>query len=147
MRTDVACDKLCDIAPYISALAMKSKTNVELKEALLSGVKSNDTTEQIKFFAKLIKQSKYEVLSILGVWFEKSYEEIAAQDFFKETLPMLKQLWKDADVKSFFTSFTVTDTAEQTAEEKAVEELSLTSENTAVETEAEDVMSNRYVNI
>ncbi len=147
MRTDVACDKLCDIAPLISELALKSRKDLELHKMLVASVQSQDNLQQIKFFAQLIKQSKYEILSILGIWFDKTYEEIAAQDFMRETLPMLKELWKDADIKSFFTSFIPTEQAVQTEEVEAAEELSPTSEPIAVATEAENVTSNQYADI
>ena len=147
MRTDVACDKLCDIAPLISDIAEKAKQDDELRKNLLNGVSSKKITDEIKFLSALVKKCKYEVLSILGVWYDKSTEEIAEQDFFTETIPMIKKLIEDADLKSFFTLSTSKETAAQTVEEKVVEESSPISENIAAETETLNAKLVQYSDI
>lgn len=124
MRTDVAIEKLCNVAPVVADLSEKLSKDTEFKNVFLSMLEVKDSVFCLKkdisravFVAKLLplllKNYAVEAYEILSVWNEKSVEEIKAQPF-AETVRQIKALFADEDVRSFFTSSTAS--AETSAE-------------------------------
>lgn len=107
MRTDIAIDKLCDIAPIIGNVADGIKKDEDFKKFILEykGDRKNDLTFIFSILPLLVKKFKNEVFEILSIIEEKNIEEIKAQPF-GNTFSQLKDLFKDEDFKSFFSLFT-----------------------------------------
>lgn len=106
MRTDVAIDKLADIAPYVADLADIIREDEELKKKIIEFKDNNKKTDYIRFVPYIIKKCNKEIYSIISVIYEKPIDEIKKQDFVKETIPQIKKLWNNEDFRSFFTLFT-----------------------------------------
>lgn len=104
MRTDIAVEKLCDIAPIISELAEKLSADEEYKSIILSA-KGNLTNKTFvfNFLPMLLKKYNAEIYNILAVWSDKTVEEIKGQSF-AVTVKEIKGLFADEDFKSFFSS-------------------------------------------
>lgn len=124
MRTDVAIEKLCNVAPVVADLSEKLSKDTEFKNVFLSMLEVKDGVFSLKkdisravFVAKLLplllKNYAAEAYEILSVWNEKSVEEIKAQPF-AVTVRQVKSLFEDEDIRSFFTSSTAN---EETLEE------------------------------
>lgn len=104
MRTDVAIDKLINIAPIIADARPKLQADEEFTTLLKSqkygkGVDNLDFA--LKFLPVLLKNYRDEVYSILAIWCDKTKEDIANQPF-RETIEVIKDLLKDEDFKGFF---------------------------------------------
>lgn len=108
MRTDVAIDKLCEIAPALGDIAEGMKTDEEFKNFILKYRK--DKTDNISFLFRilplLLKKFKSQIFEILSVIGEKNVEDIKAQPI-GVTINQLKELFKDEDFRSFFSLSTV----------------------------------------
>ena len=105
MRTDVAIDKLINIAPIIADARPKLQADEEFKK-LINGVRGDGAKVDnldfaLKFLPVLLKNYRDEVYSILAIWCDKSKEDIANQPF-RETIEVIKDLLKDEDFKGFF---------------------------------------------
>lgn len=111
MRTDVAIDKLIDIAPVI--YAVKEKLSNDDKFAVfMRDFKANGGGDNIdftlKFIPHLLKVCKEEVYQILAIINDVSEDELKAQSIIK-TINQIKDLIKDEDIRSFFSSVITTD--------------------------------------
>lgn len=104
MRTDVAIEKLCNVAPVVADLAEKLSKDTEFKSlVLLTKENVNNTVFLLKVLPLLLKNYAAEAYEILSIWNEKSVDEIKAQPF-SETVRQIKALFADEDIRSFFTS-------------------------------------------
>lgn len=106
MRTDVAIDKLCNIAPVLSELSEKLAHDTEFK-AFMS--EKGDRTNRNFLFnvvPHLLKNYREEAFNILAVWNDKTVDTIKAQPF-SETVNEIKTIWADEDFRSFFSSSSV----------------------------------------
>lgn len=104
MRTDVAIEKLCNVAPVVADLAEKLSKDTEFKSlVLLTKENVNNTVFLLKVLPLLLKNYAAEAYEILSIWNEKSVDEIKAQPF-SETIRQIKALFADEDIRSFFTS-------------------------------------------
>ena len=104
MRTDVAIEKLCNVAPVVADLAEKLSKDTEFKSLVLSTKENvNNTVFLLKVLPLLLKNYAAEAYEILSIWNEKSVDEIKAQPF-AETVKQIKALFADEDIRSFFTS-------------------------------------------
>ena len=114
MRTDIAIEKLCNVAPVVADLAEKLSKDTEFKSFILAAKEtSNNTVFLLKVLPLLLKNYAVEAYEILSIWNEKSVEEIKAQPF-AVTVRQVKSLFEDEDIRSFFTSSTAN---EETLEE------------------------------
>lgn len=104
MRTDVAIEKLCNVAPVVADLAEKLSKDTEFKSLVLSTKENvNNTVFLLKMLPLLLKNYAAEAYEILSIWNDKSVEEVKAQPF-AETVRQIKALFADEDLRSFFTS-------------------------------------------
>lgn len=104
MRTDVAIEKLCNVAPVVADLAEKLSKDTEFKSLVLSTKENvNNAVFLLKVLPLLLKNYAAEAYEILSIWNEKSVDEIKAQPF-SETVRQIKALFADEDIRSFFTS-------------------------------------------
>lgn len=102
MRTDVAIEKLCNVAPVVADLADKLSKDTEFKSFILAAKEtSNNTVFLLKVLPLLLKNYAVEAYEILSIWNEKSVDEIKAQPF-AETVKQIKALFADEDVRSFY---------------------------------------------
>lgn len=150
MRTDLAFDKICDITPIVCDIVDKTKTDEELRKVLFEGLKQPNATRsaQFRYLAQVLKKCRDEAFEILAIIYDKTVEEVKAQDFIAETIPQVVELWNNKEVqKLFFSSTPNNQTVDVTEEEKAEEELSPTSESTAEETEQPVVTSSPFAGI
>lgn len=129
MRTDIAIDKLCDIAPYIADIMDKVNDDKELKDTVLKFAKTNKKSDYIRFLPLLVKKCNTEIYGVLAVLYNKTEEEVREQDLFSETIPQIKELLSNKDFRDFFTSLTGSGETE-----KEADELSTTSTSTDEET-------------
>ena len=106
MRTDVAIDKLCNIAPVISTLSESLSHDDEFKSAM-QGEKSNKTII-FKVIPLLFKKYREEIYEILSVWMEKPIEVIKEQPL-SVTVNEIKSIWADEDFRDFFSSSNASD--------------------------------------
>ena len=108
MRTDVAIDKLCNIAPVLSELSEKLAHDTEFK-AFMS--EKGDRTNRNFLFnvvPHLLKNYREEAFNILAVWNDTTVEAIKEQSFGK-TIAEIKAIFEDEDFRSFFSSFSASD--------------------------------------
>lgn len=108
MRTDVAIDKLCDIAPILSELSEKLAHDTEFK-AFMS--EKGDRTNRNFLFnvvPHLLKNYREEAFNILAVWNDTTVEAIKEQSFGK-TIAEVKAIFSDEDFRSFFSSSSASD--------------------------------------
>lgn len=104
MRTDVAVEKLCEIAPILSEFSEKLSKDEEYKR-LMSSIK-NGATNKVFIFTVLpffLKNYKKEAFELLAIWSDKTVEEVKAQTF-GETIKQIKELFADEDFRAFFSS-------------------------------------------
>lgn len=106
MKTDIAIDKLCNVAPVISSLSESLSHDDEFKSAM-QGEKSNRTI-LFKILPLILKKYRAEVYEILSVWTEKNVEEIKEQPL-SLTVNEIKAIWADEDFRSFFSSSNASD--------------------------------------
>lgn len=108
MRTDVAIDKLCNIAPVLSELSEKLAHDTEFK-AFIS--EKRDRTNRNFLFnvvPYLLKNYREEAFNILAVWNNTTVEAIKEQSFGK-TIAEIKAIFEDEDFRSFFSSSSASD--------------------------------------
>lgn len=104
MRTDVAIDKLCNIAPIISEMTEKISSDEEFKTIMKSFKETpSNKVLLLKLFPILLKNYREEIFEMLAVWEDKNVDEIKAQPF-AETINQIKALWENKDFRSFFSS-------------------------------------------
>lgn len=106
MKTDIAIDKLCNIAPVISSLS-ESLSHDEDYKTFMQGEKSNRTI-LFKILPLILKKYRTEAYEILSVWTEKTVEEIKEQPL-SVTVNEIKAIWADEDFRSFFSSSNASD--------------------------------------
>ena len=105
MRTDVAIDKLCNIAPVLAELSEKLSNDTEFK-AFMS--EKGDTTNRNFLFnvvPHLLKNYREEAFYILALWNDTTVEAIKEQPFGK-TIAEIKAIFNDEDFRGFFSSST-----------------------------------------
>lgn len=108
MRTDVAIDKLCNIAPLFADLSEKLANDAEFK-AFMAGKKAMTNREFIfKMIPHLLKNYREEAFNILAVWNDKTVDEVKAQGI-GETIAEVKTIFADKDFRSFFSSSSASD--------------------------------------
>lgn len=112
MKTDIALDKLVELAPIIYDLRPKLQNDEEFKSFLLS-YKSKDENkpDNLDFLLKIIplllgkhREYVYRILSIID---GKSVEEIREQPL-GSTLNNIRALWTDGEFRAFFPSVSIT---------------------------------------
>lgn len=116
MRTDNTIDKILDVTPIICDIVDKARDDKDLRKSLFQGLKEKNVkpTSQIRYLAQVVSKCKEEVFNILAIVYEKSIEEVKAQDFIKVTLPQIKELWLNKDIRDLFFSSATTQKTEQT---------------------------------
>ena len=108
MRTDVAIDKLCNIAPVFADLSEKLANDTEFK-AFMAGKKTMTNREFIfKMIPHLLKNYREEAFNILAVWNDKTVDEVKCQPL-GETIAEVKSIFNDKDFRSFFSSSSASD--------------------------------------
>lgn len=115
MRTDIAIEKLCDVAPYLGDIAEGIKKDEEFKTFILKyqGEQKNNLAFVFRVLPMILKKFKNEVFSVLAIIGEKSVDEIKEQPF-GVTVSQVKELIEDEDFRSFFPSFSAnTNAAEE----------------------------------
>ena len=103
MRTDVAIDKLCNIAPLLAELSDKLAADKEFKAMMNTRKNMNNREFIFKFLPYFINNYREEALNILAVWNEKTVDEVKAQGI-GETIAEVKTIFADKDFRSFFSS-------------------------------------------
>ena len=103
MRTDVAIDKLCNIAPLLAELSDKLATDKEFKAMMNTRKNMNNREFVFKFLPYFINNYREEAFNILAVWNDKTVEEVKGQPFGK-TITEIKAIFEDEDFRSFFSS-------------------------------------------
>lgn len=102
MRTDVAIDKLCNIAPVIADMTEKISKDEEFK-AFMETYKA-EKSNKVFFFQViplLLKNYREEIYEMLAVWEDKTVDEIKNQSF-GVTVGEIKAIWDDEDFRIFF---------------------------------------------
>ena len=108
MRTDVAIDKLCNIAPVLAELSEKLSHDAEFK-AFMAEKKDRSNRDFIfKFLPHLLKNYREEAYAILAEWNDKTVEEVKNQSFC-QTIVEIKAIFLDEDFRSFFSSSSASD--------------------------------------
>lgn len=108
MRTDVAIDKLCNIAPVLAELSEKLANDTEFKTFM--NEKSEKTNRDFLFnvVPHLLKNYREEAFYILALWNDTTVEEIKEQPFGK-TVTDIKAIFNDEDFRGFFSSSSASD--------------------------------------
>lgn len=108
MRTDVAIDKLCNIAPVLAELSEKLSNDTEFKAFM--GEKSEKTNRDFLFkvVPHLLKNYREEAFYILSLWNDTTVEAIKEQPFGK-TIAEIKAIFNDEDFRGFFSSSSASD--------------------------------------
>lgn len=105
MTTEIAIEKLINLAPVIADLKPKIQENAEVNE-FMQKYKQNENKDNLDFMLAflpvLYKYYKDEIFNILAIWEGVTVEEIKNQSFAK-TVASIKALVEDEDFKSFFT--------------------------------------------
>lgn len=103
MRTDVAIDKLCNIAPVLSELSEKLANDAEFKMFMTEKNERTNRDFLFKVVPHLLKNYREEAFNILAVWNDTTVEEVKGQSFGK-TIAEVKAIFSDEDFRSFFSS-------------------------------------------
>ena len=106
MRTDVAIDKLCNIAPVISELSEKLAHDAEFKTFMNEKSEKTNRDFLFKVVPHLLKNYREEAFYILALWNDTTVEAIKEQPFGK-TVTDIKAIFTDEDFRSFFSSSSV----------------------------------------
>lgn len=107
MRTDIAIDKLCNVAPVIADMTEKLSKDEEFKAFMLNyKAEQSNRVFLFKVIPLLLKNYREDIFEILAVWSDKPVEAIKAQPF-AETVNEIKTIWADEDFRSFFSSSSV----------------------------------------
>lgn len=108
MRTDVAIDKLCNIAPVLAELSEKLANDEEFKSFMSEKGERTNRDFIFKVVPHLLKNYREEAFNILAVWNNTTVEAIKEQSFGK-TIAEIKAIFEDEDFRSFFSSSSVSD--------------------------------------
>ena len=106
MRTDVAIDKLCNIAPVIAELSEKLANDAEFKTFMTEKGERTNRDFLFKVVPHLLKNYREEAFYILALWNDTTVEAIKEQPFGK-TIAEIKAIFTDEDFRSFFSSSSV----------------------------------------
>lgn len=106
MRTDVAIDKLCNIAPVLSELSEKLANDAEFKTFMNEKSEKTNRDFLFKVVPHLLKNYREEAFYILALWNDTTVEALKAQPFGK-TVTDIKAIFTDEDFRSFFSSSSV----------------------------------------
>lgn len=106
MRTDVAIDKLCNVAPVLAELSEKLSNDTEFKTFMNEKSEKTNRDFLFKVVPHLLKNYREEAFNILAVWNDKTVEEVKGQPFGK-TITEIKAIFEDEDFRSFFPSSSV----------------------------------------
>ena len=104
MRTDIAVEKVCSLAPIIAELSEKLSKDKEFKDFMKSY--NDEQTNRVfvfKVLPLLIKNYHEEAFEMLAIWYEKSVDEVKAQPF-SVTVEEVKKIFGDKDFRGFFSS-------------------------------------------
>lgn len=103
MRTDVAVEKLCNVAPVLADLTEKLSNDADFK-AFMNG-KGEKTNRNFIFnvVPHLLKNYRDEAFEILAVWNDKTVDDVKAQPL-GTTIAEIKAIFSDEDFRSFFSS-------------------------------------------
>lgn len=108
MKTEVAIDKLCNIAPVLAELTEKLSRDEKFKTFMgEKGARSNREF-LFKFLPYVFKNYGDDVYSLLALWNEKDVEEVKEQSFSK-TIAEVKEILNDEDFRSFFSLSSASD--------------------------------------
>lgn len=108
MRTDVAIDKLCNIAPVLAELSEKLANDAEFKMFMTEKSERTNRDFLFKVVPHLLKNYREEAFNILSVWNDTTVEAIKEQSFGK-TITEIKAIFEDEDFRSFFSSSSASD--------------------------------------
>lgn len=108
MRTDVAIDKLCNIAPVLSELSEKLAHDTEFKAFMSERGDRTNRNFLFNVVPHLLKNYREEAFNILAVWNNTTVEAIKEQSFGK-TIAEIKAIFEDEDFRSFFSSSSASD--------------------------------------
>lgn len=108
MRTEVAIDKLCNIAPILGDLTEKLSRDEKFKAFMGEKGARNNREFLFKFLPHVFKNYREDVYALLAAWNEKGVEEVKAQSFAK-TIAEVKEILNDEDFRSFFSSSSASD--------------------------------------
>lgn len=105
MRTDVAIDKLCNIAPIIANMAEELAHDEEFKKITIdyAAKKMTQGVFMLRVIPIILKSHRENAFEILSVWKGKSVDEIKAQSI-GVTINEVKEIFNDEDFRSFFSS-------------------------------------------
>ncbi len=104
MKTDVAIEKLCNVAPIIAEFTDKIAKDKDFKDMMNKYTKNaNNKTFILKILPIVFKNYREDIYNMLAAWNDKSVDEIKEQPF-KTTFEEIKAIWEDDDFKSFFSS-------------------------------------------
>ena len=103
MRTDVAIDKLCNIAPVIADLSNKLANDEEFKAFMQEKKERSNSDFLFKFIPHLLKNYREDAFNILAIWNGKTVDAVKAQSF-GTTIAEIKAIFTDEDFRSFFSS-------------------------------------------
>ena len=106
MRTDVAIDKLCNIAPVLAELSEKLANDAEFKAFMSEKGERTNREFLFKIVPHLLKNYREEAFYILALWNDTTVEAIKGQPFGK-TVTDIKAIFTDEDFRSFFSSSSV----------------------------------------
>lgn len=111
MKTDIAIEKLINIAPIIYEMRDKIKADADFIDAIKN--MRGETVDNVGFVLKVVpmilKSYRAEMYDILAIVFDKDVEEIKEQNLGK-TINEIKELLSDEDFKGFFSAVLATDT-------------------------------------
>lgn len=108
MRTDVAIDKLCNIAPVLAELSEKLANDAEFKTFMNEKSEKTNRDFLFKVVPHLLKNYREEAFYILALWNDTTVEALKAQPFGK-TVTDIKAIFTDEDFRSFFSSSSASD--------------------------------------
>lgn len=106
MRTDVAIDKLCNIAPVLAELSEKLSNDTEFKTFMNEKSEKTNRDFLFKVVPHLLKNYREEAFYILALWNDTTIETIKEQPFGK-TIAEIKAIFNDEDFRGFFSSSSV----------------------------------------
>lgn len=108
MRTDVAIDKLCNIAPVIAELSEKLANDTEFKTFMTEKGERTNRDFLFKIVPHLLKNYREEAFYILALWNDTTVEAVKEQPFGK-TVAEIKAIFNDEDFRDFFSSSSASD--------------------------------------
>lgn len=108
MRTEVAIDKLCNIAPILGDLTEKLARDEKFKSFMSEKGERTNRDFLFKVVPHLLKDYREEAFYILALWNDTTVEAIKEQPFGK-TIAEIKAIFNDEDFRSFFSSSSASD--------------------------------------